>query len=74
MQTTMWCTCSVFSSATRTGAAPGSSVELECRLPRVREQALLEPGVDPGTGHEARALGGRARDEPVDPLRAAPRG
>ena len=68
MQTTMWCTASVFSTATTTGDGPRVEIELERRGARVGEQALLELRVDPGARDQPRAVGGRARNEPVDPL------
>ena len=67
MQTTMWCTRSVFSTATRTGAGPGSRPKLGRRLAPVGEQALPERRIDPRARDEPRAVGGRARHEPVDP-------
>ena len=68
MQTTMWCTCSVFSTATTTGDGPGVEAELERGRARVGEQALAEGRIDPRARDEPRAVGGRARHEPVDPL------
>ena len=57
----------MFSSATTGGRLAGVEPELERRRARVGEQALLELVVDPGACDEPRAVGRRARDEPVDP-------
>ena len=58
----------MFSRATTTGAGPGSRPSSSAVDARVGEQTLLERGIHPGAGDEPSAVGGRAGDEPVDPL------
>ena len=49
------------------GRRAGVEVQLEGRLAGIGEEPLPECVVDPGSRDQSRPVGGRARDEPVDP-------
>ena len=70
MQTTMWCTRSVFSTATRTGAGPVDA-ELARGGARRRRAGAPVRRVDPARATTPRPVGRRPRHEPSIPSRTS---